>query len=110
MKSVEQNPEALAAAELGLAPTLPRPAEQPCASAQCVAYLPWMVAMGFFMENLDTTIVNTAVPTMARALGVLPLSMKGVVTSYTLSLAVFIPISGWLADRFGTRRIFALAI
>ena len=62
------------------------------------------------MEALDTTILNTAVPTIALALGVSPLSMKAVLASYTLSLAVFIPISGWIADRFGTRRVFACAI
>src|SRR5271154_3058056 len=72
--------------------------------------LPWLVAMAFFMESLDTTILNTAVPTIAQALGVVPLSMKSVLASYTLSLAVFIPISGWVADRFGTRRVFACAI
>ncbi len=72
--------------------------------------LPWLVAMAFFMESLDTTILNTAVPTIAQALGVVPLSMKSVLASYTLSLAVFIPISGWVADRFGTRRVFASAI
>ncbi len=62
------------------------------------------------MEALDTTILNTAVPTIAAALKVAPLSMKSVLSSYTLSLAVFIPISGWMADRFGTRRVFASAI
>ena len=72
--------------------------------------LPWMVAVAFLMESLDTTILNTAVPTVARALGVVPLSMKSVLSSYTLSLAVFIPVSGWMADRFGTRRVFASAI
>jgi EmrB/QacA subfamily drug resistance transporter len=72
--------------------------------------LPWLVAVAFFMESLDTTILNTAVPTIAAALRVAPLSMKSVLASYTLSLAVFIPISGWMADRFGTRRVFASAI
>jgi EmrB/QacA subfamily drug resistance transporter len=72
--------------------------------------LPWLVAVAFFMESLDTTILNTAVPVVARALAVTPLSMKSVLASYTLSLAVFIPISGWMADRFGTRRVFACAI
>jgi EmrB/QacA subfamily drug resistance transporter len=72
--------------------------------------LPWLVAVAFFMESLDTTILNTAVPTIAAALHVAPLSMKSVLASYTLSLAVFIPISGWMADRFGTRRVFASAI
>ena len=72
--------------------------------------LPWLVAVAFFMESLDTTILNTAVPAIAKALAVAPLSMKAVLASYTLSLALFIPISGWMADRFGTRRVFASAI
>ena len=72
--------------------------------------LPWLVAVAFFMQALDTTILNTAVPAIAQALGIAPLSMKAVLSSYTLSLAVFIPISGWMADRFGTRRVFAWAI
>src|SRR5580698_8878116 len=62
------------------------------------------------MEALDTTILNTAVPVMAEALGVAPLSMKSVLSSYTLSLAVFIPLSSWMADRFGTRRVLSGAI
>ncbi|HTJ77509.1 MAG TPA: DHA2 family efflux MFS transporter permease subunit [Rariglobus sp.] len=62
------------------------------------------------MESLDMTILNTAVPTIAGALGVAPLSLKSALTSYTLSLALFIPLSGWIADRFGTRRVFSTAI
>jgi EmrB/QacA subfamily drug resistance transporter len=80
------------------------------AGASSKRLLPWLVAVAFFMESLDTTILNTAVPTIAEALKVAPLSMKAVLSSYTLSLAVFIPISGWMADRFGTRRVFASAI
>ncbi|MEI7875809.1 MAG: MFS transporter, partial [Alphaproteobacteria bacterium] len=72
--------------------------------------LPWLVAVAFFMQSLDTTILNTAVPAIAKAMDVTPLSVKSVLASYTLSLAVFIPISGWMADRFGTRRVFAAAI
>ena len=72
--------------------------------------MPWLVAVAFFMESLDTTILNTAVPAISAALQVAPLSMKAVLASYTLSLAVFIPISGWMADRYGTRRVFASAI
>jgi EmrB/QacA subfamily drug resistance transporter len=87
-------------------PTLDAQALSPTAKK----LLPWLVAVGFFMEALDTTILNTAVPTIARALKVQPLSMKAVLASYTLSLAVFIPISGWMANRFGTRRVFASAI
>src|ERR1700679_144740 len=81
---------------------------QPSAAAKRL--LPWLVAVGFFMESLDTTILNTAVPVIAHALKVPPLDMKAVLASYTLSLAVFIPISGWVANRFGTRRVFASAI
>ncbi|HEX9139471.1 MAG TPA: MFS transporter [Steroidobacteraceae bacterium] len=72
--------------------------------------LPWLVAVAFFLESLDTTILNTAVPAISAALKIAPLSMKAVLASYTLSLAVFIPISGWMADHFGTRRVFAAAI
>src|SRR6202171_2503391 len=79
-------------------------------SASSKQLLPWLVAVAFFMESLDTTILNTAVPAISEALKVTPLSMKSVLASYTLSLAVFIPISGWRADRFGTRRGFASAI
>lgn len=73
-------------------------------------YLPWVVATALFMEQLDSTIINTAVPAMAASLQVAPLSLKAVVTSYILSLAVCIPISGWLADRYGTRRVFSIAV
>ena len=87
-----------------MVPTLPHP------TSAAKRLLPWLVAVAFFMESLDTTILNTAVPAIAEALKVVPLSMKAVLSSYTLSLAVFIPISGWMADRFGTRRVFAAAI
>ena len=73
-------------------------------------YLPWVVATSLFMEQLDSTIVNTAIPAMAASLNVTPLSLKAVVTSYILSLAVGIPVSGWMADRFGTRRVFGIAV
>ena len=62
------------------------------------------------MEQLDSTIVNTSIPAMAHSLGVTPLSLKAVVTSYILSLAVCIPVSGWLAQRFGSRRVFLSAV
>jgi EmrB/QacA subfamily drug resistance transporter len=84
------------------------PSQLPSAASKQL--LPWLVAVAFFMESLDTTILNTAVPIVAQALQVSPLNMKSVLASYTLSLAVFIPISGWMADRFGTRRVFASAI
>jgi EmrB/QacA subfamily drug resistance transporter len=95
-------------ADPGTAPTLPPIPATPTPSAKRL--LPWLVAVAFFMESLDTTILNTAVPAVAQALDVAPLSMKAVLSSYTLSLAVFIPISGWMADRFGTRLVFSSAI
>jgi EmrB/QacA subfamily drug resistance transporter len=73
-------------------------------------FLPWLVAVAFFMQSLDSTILNTAVPVVSKALSVSPLDMRSVLASYALSLGVFIPISGWMADRFGTRRVFAWAI
>jgi EmrB/QacA subfamily drug resistance transporter len=99
-------------------PTLPKgqvapghvEAAAPPDQAAARRILPWLVAVALFMESLDTTILNTAVPTIATALGVAVLSMKAALTSYTISLAVFIPVSGWIADRFGTRRVFFTAI
>ncbi|MES2353032.1 MAG: DHA2 family efflux MFS transporter permease subunit [Pseudomonadota bacterium] len=79
-------------------------------SSSVKRYLPWVVAIALFMEQLDSTIINTAVPSMAASLHVTPLSLKAVVTSYILSLAVCIPLSGWIADRFGTRRVFSAAV
>ncbi|MRX11707.1 DHA2 family efflux MFS transporter permease subunit [Pseudoduganella sp. FT25W] len=80
------------------------------ATSSAKRYLPWVVATTLFMEQLDSTVVNTAIPAMAASLQVTPLSLKAVVTSYILSLAVSIPVSGWMADRFGTRRVFMTAI
>jgi EmrB/QacA subfamily drug resistance transporter len=79
-------------------------------SSTIKTYLPWLVATALFMEQLDTTIVNTAIPSIAASLQVTPLSLKAVVASYILGLAVGIPVSGWMADRFGTRLVFGVAI
>ena len=70
----------------------------------------WLVALGFFMQTLDATIVNTALPAMARSLGESPLRMQSVVVAYSLTMAMLIPATGWLADRFGTRRVYIGAI
>jgi EmrB/QacA subfamily drug resistance transporter len=69
-----------------------------------------IVACALFMQNLDSTVIATALPTMARAFGADPVHMNVALTSYLLSLAVFIPASGWVADRFGTRTVFRAAI
>jgi EmrB/QacA subfamily drug resistance transporter len=70
----------------------------------------WLVAASFFMQALDSTVVNTAVPAMAGALHVTPLGMRTALTSYVLTLAILIPASPWLCDRLGTRRVFGIAI
>lgn len=69
-----------------------------------------IVAIAFFMQNLDTTAVNTAIPAMARSFGVDVVHLSAGVTSYLIALAIFIPVSGWIADRFGTRNVFCSAI
>jgi len=82
----------------------------PTSGANSLNWLRWLVAIGFFMQTLDTTIVNTALPAMAGSLGERPLRMQSVVIAYSLTMAMLIPASGWLADRFGTRRAFFSAI
>jgi EmrB/QacA subfamily drug resistance transporter len=71
---------------------------------------PLIVAVSLFMENMDSTVIATSLPAIARDIGSNPLALKLAVTSYLLSLAIFIPASGWTADRFGARNVFRLAI
>ena len=71
---------------------------------------PLIIATALFMENLDATVISTSLPAIAQDLGVNPIALKLALTSYLVSLAVFIPISGWMAERFGTRRVFRAAI
>ncbi len=75
-----------------------------------VRFTALIVASGLLMEQLDGTVLATALPTMARSFGVEPLQMNVALTAYLLSLAVFIPASGKVADRFGTRTVFRAAI
>jgi EmrB/QacA subfamily drug resistance transporter len=75
-----------------------------------MAGLPWIAAMAFFMQALDATILNTALPAIAHSLDRSPLAMQSTIISYTLTVAMLIPVSGWLADRFGTRRVFMIAV
>lgn len=69
-----------------------------------------IVASALFMQNLDSTVVATALPSMAKAFDVSPVTMNIAITSYLVSLAAFIPASGWVADRFGGRQVFRAAI
>ena len=79
-------------------------------SARSMAGLPWIAAMAFFMQALDATILNTALPAIATSLERSPLAMQSAIISYTLTVAMLIPVSGWLADRFGTRKVFIVAV
>src|SRR5437763_13783 len=72
--------------------------------------VPLIIAVALFMENMDSTIIATSLPAIAADIGANPLALKLAVTSYLLSLAVFIPASGWTADRFGARTVFRAAI
>ena len=72
--------------------------------------VPLIIAVALFMENMDSTVIATSLPAIARAIGTNPLALKLAVTSYLLSLAICIPASGWTADRFGARHIFRIAI
>ena len=71
---------------------------------------PLIVACALFMENMDATVIATSLPAMALDMGESPIALKLAMTSYLVSLAVFIPISGWMADRFGARTVFRTAI
>jgi len=72
--------------------------------------IPLIVATALFMENMDSTVIATSLPAIAADIGTSPLTLKLAITSYLLSLAVFIPASGWTADRFGARMVFSIAI
>src|SRR5262245_62866974 len=71
--------------------------------------VPLIVACGLFMENMDATVIATALPAIARSFDESPLRLSLAITTYLLSLGVFLPLSGWLADRFGARSVFAWA-
>ena len=72
--------------------------------------VPLILAVALFMEQMDSTVIATSLPAIAHDLGVGPITLKLALTSYMVSLAIFIPLSGWMADRFGAKRVFRLAI
>ena len=72
--------------------------------------LPWVTAIAMFIQSLDGTILNTSLPVIARDMGYSPTQMHSVIVTYALTLALFIPLSGWLADKFGTRTMFMIAV
>lgn len=75
-----------------------------------VHLLPWVTAIAMFIQSLDGTILNTSLPSIAKDMGYTPTEMHSVIVTYTLTLAMFIPLSGWLADKFGTRTMFMIAV
>jgi len=90
--------------------SVPPESSNAAVSVRHSAIVPLTIASGLFMEGLDSTIIATSLPQMARSLEVSPTYLSLAITSYLLSLAIFSPISGWLADRFGGRRLYCLAI
>src|SRR5690606_12586433 len=84
--------------------------EERYVSHKTKTFLPGIAAIAFFMQSLDGTILNTALPSIAKDLGHSPLSMQSVIVSYMLTLALLIPLSGWLADKFGTHIVFSIAV
>src|SRR4051794_18101890 len=72
--------------------------------------VPLILAVALFMENMDSTVIATSLPAIAADIGTSPIALKLALTSYFVSLAIFIPISGWMADRFGASNIFRIAI
>src|SRR5262249_46793838 len=88
----------------------PLPAGPMAASVRPSLIIPLIVACALFMENMDSTVLATALPSIARSLGENPLRLNLGITAYLFSLAVFIPVSGWVADKFGARVVFTGAI
>jgi EmrB/QacA subfamily drug resistance transporter len=85
-------------------------ANEPASASTYGSSIAFLVAAAFFMENLDATVITTAVPAMAQSFGVAPVALSTGISAYLLALAVFIPVSGWVADRFGPRQVFASAV
>src|SRR5690554_6671893 len=77
---------------------------------QSIRIIPYIIGCALFMQMLDATVVATALPMMAQALDTDVIRMNTIITSYLLAVAVFVPISGWAADRFGSRRVFIAAV
>ncbi|CAD7056224.1 MFS transporter [Pseudorhizobium halotolerans] len=88
--------------------------DKPCPFARTTEVMnrivPLILAVALFMEQMDSTVIATALPTIAAELGVGPITLKLALTSYMVALAIFIPISGWMADRFGAKKVFRLAL
>jgi len=88
----------------------PPEGESPAVGRTAERVIPMVVATALFLENLDSTVVATALPSIAHSLGTSPVHLSLAITSYLLSVAIFMPASGWMADRFGGRTVFVSAI
>ena len=84
--------------------------EEPRCRCPMNRIVPLILAVALFMEQMDSTVISTSLPAIAADLGVGPITLKLALTSYMIALATFIPLSGWMADRFGAKRVFRLAI
>ena len=84
--------------------------KQPAHSRTFTRTVPLILAVALFMENMDSTVIATSLPAIAIDIGTSPIALKLALTAYLVSLAIFIPISGWMADRFGAKNIFRAAI
>src|SRR5437016_9967133 len=73
-------------------------------------FIPFIISLALFMEAVDTTIINTAIPAISKSLQVAPINLKIALISYLMSLAIFVPISGWVADKYGAKRVFISAM
>ncbi len=82
----------------------------PAAPPDIMNTVPLIIAFAFFMEMMDSTVIATSLPVIAADLGTSPIALKLALTSYLVALGVFIPVSGWMADTFGAKRVFRLAI
>jgi EmrB/QacA subfamily drug resistance transporter len=87
-----------------------RASKKPIPVTELNRLIPLILAVALFMENMDSTVIATSLPAIARDIGTSPVALKLALTSYLVSLAIFIPISGWMADRYGAKRIFRIAI
>src|SRR5690606_4755719 len=95
------------------ADTAPPPPDSSALSERerrAVRMIPFIVGCALFMQMLDSTVVATALPVMAQALGASVVDTNVIITSYLLAVAVFVPVSGWAADRYGAKRVFTAAI
>ena len=72
--------------------------------------VPLILAVALFMEQMDSTVIATSLPAIAADIGASPITLKLALTTYFVALAIFIPVSGWMADRFGAKRVFRIAI